>query len=260
MNSLFAFMYGMLLVAGVALVSTTSSSLEPFVNVPIIPIAFRDQETEDGGMEAVPDNYQSSLPPRSAPVGYSAVMRDQRLSNFNPELGAPFMAVPATPLGEREAVEVSEESYVSPQQQVISDSQVPVGRVAVSVFDKIRSVQNDRQVIFDRLVYSTGKSRTHGEGDPIRGDLSIIPQLPVADPNSPILFRPAASIDRDLRQGALQVIAGDNEVSHQLSKLKMQANPARRSYMVAPDGTIVQQKKQWLGGLGMGDIHTQAFS
>jgi hypothetical protein len=259
MNSVIAFVSGILLVTATAFIAIKSSALENFVNVPIIPIVFRDQQADDGEYEAIPDNYQSSLPPRASPVGYNAVMRDQRLSNFNPQLGAPFMAVPATPLDNREAVGV-EESYVSPQQQVQQDDSVPVGRVPVSVYDKIRSVQSDRQVIFDRLVYSTGKSRNHGAGDPIRGDLSIVPQLPVADPNSPILFRPAASIDRDLRQGALQVIAGDNEVSKNLTKLKLQANPARRSYMVSPDGTIVTQKQQWLDGLGMGDINAQAFT
>lgn len=257
MNSITSFISGALFVGVLsAIVAIAIPEIrEHFVNVPIRALPSRETE-----IEAIPSNYQASLPPRNAPVSYNALIR-QQLGSVKPEKGADFMAEPAVPLDN--IVELpadSVETYVSPQQQVVlADAvDVPLGRAPVDVYDKVRAAKQDRQVVFDRLVYSLGKSRLHGAGDPIRGDLPIVPTLPVADPNSPIWFVPAASIDRDLRQGALQAIAGDNEASRNLQRLKSSANPAYRSYHITPEGTIVQQKHSQLSGQGMSDLSIES--
>jgi hypothetical protein len=263
MNSITSFISGALFIGVLsAIVAIAVPEIrEHFVNVPIRALPSRETE-----IEAIPSNYQASLPPRNAPVSYNALIR-QRLGSVRPEKGADFMAEPAVPLDNivelpAESAESAEsvESYMSPQQQVkyMDSVDVPLGRAPVDVYDKVRAAKQDRQVVFDRLVYSLGKSRLHGAGDPIRGDLPIVPTLPVADPNSPIWFVPAASIDRDLRQGALQAIAGDNEASRNLQRLKSSANPAYRAYHITPDGTIVQQKHSQLSGQGMSDLSIES--
>lgn len=172
--------------------SSKKDVVENFINVPLVL-----EPQRESMVSAVPSNYQQSLPPRFINAGMNAhIRRDRAQGNYI-------------------------EPYVSPQQQ----NYIPIR----SSQDEEESVVPDRQAVYDRLVYSTARSRRYGEGDPIRGDLPIVPTLPVADPNSPIWFVPSASITRDLRMGALQVLAGDNETSNELIKLKAMANPASRS-------------------------------
>lgn len=180
---------------------------ENYLNVPL-------------SIEAVPE-YQASLSPRFSNVGYNAHIRR----------------------------DWEKESYVSPQQQPIDLSEsMPRRQVtqqaASSIIQSTADVP-DRQAVYDRLVYSTARSRRYGEGDPIRGDLPIVPTLPVADPNSPVWFVPAASVDRDLRRGAMQVLDSDNETTRKLAQLKSISNPARSIE---------------LGGPGYGDVEVRAFN
>ena len=80
-------------------------------------------------------------------------------------------------------------------------------------------------VVMDRFIVATMKSRLYGQGDPIRGDLAIVPVLPNADPNSGTWFRPSVNPALDLNAGSLSVIAGAfNETGRALAQLQMQAN------------------------------------
>lgn len=80
-------------------------------------------------------------------------------------------------------------------------------------------------VVMDRFIVATMKSRLYGKGDPIRGDLAIVPVLPNADPNSGTWFRPSVNPALDLNQGSLSVIAGAfNDQGRALAQLQMQAN------------------------------------
>jgi len=64
-----------------------------------------------------------------------------------------------------------------------------------------------------RIIKALPNKRNRGQGDPIRGDLAIMPE-PCG------WFRPSASPNIDLRQGALNVIAGeDNEQGKALTNL-----------------------------------------
>lgn len=68
-------------------------------------------------------------------------------------------------------------------------------------------------VVIPRVIKALPNKRNRGQGDPIRGDLAIMPE-PCG------WFRPSASPNIDLRQGALNVIAGeDNEQGKALTKL-----------------------------------------
>jgi hypothetical protein len=68
-------------------------------------------------------------------------------------------------------------------------------------------------VTYDRFMFSNKKSRLRSHGDPIRGDLPIIPH------NSD-WFRPSVQPHIDLKEGAMQVMGGyDNETNNQLSQL-----------------------------------------
>lgn len=68
-------------------------------------------------------------------------------------------------------------------------------------------------VTYDRFMFSNKKSRLREHGDPIRGDLPIIPH------NSD-WFRPSVQPHLDLKEGAMQVMGGfDNETNNQLSML-----------------------------------------
>lgn len=68
-------------------------------------------------------------------------------------------------------------------------------------------------VTYDRFMFSNKKSRLREHGDPIRGDLPIIPH------NSD-WFRPSVQPHIDLKEGAMQVMGGfDNDTNNQLSQL-----------------------------------------
>lgn len=68
-------------------------------------------------------------------------------------------------------------------------------------------------VVIPRVIKALPNKRNRGQGDPIRGDLAIMPE-PCG------WFRPSASPNIDLRQGALNIIAGeDNEQGKALTNL-----------------------------------------
>lgn len=77
------------------------------------------------------------------------------------------------------------------------------------------SVGNDQVVNYNRLVFALQRDPTNGLGCPIRGDLPCVPCLSQPDPNSPVWFRPSKNPATALRSGAIQVIAGVNNVTAQ---------------------------------------------
>jgi len=68
-------------------------------------------------------------------------------------------------------------------------------------------------IVYDRYIYANRNSRLRSQGDPIRGDLPIVPC-------NTGWFRPSAHPQIDLQQGALNVIAGvSNETTQQMNEL-----------------------------------------
>jgi hypothetical protein len=64
----------------------------------------------------------------------------------------------------------------------------------------------EQPIVYDRYIVSLGKSRTQAQGDPIRGDLPIVPC-------NQGWFSVAANPIRDLKQGAMAVMGGINNES-----------------------------------------------
>jgi hypothetical protein len=68
-------------------------------------------------------------------------------------------------------------------------------------------------VVYDRYIYANRNSRLRSKGDPIRGDLPIVPC-------SGNWFTPSVQPNIDLQEGALNVLGGfDCEQQHKLSEL-----------------------------------------
>jgi hypothetical protein len=139
---------------------------------------------------SVPPTYQGNLPPRFSNTGYGAYI----LYNVPDEEN---LAVPKYPLtyGGNVKEPFSQDAVF----QVGNDVQIPGGE----------QIYN-----YDRLVYAQKRSRLHGLGDPIRGDLPIVPVK--GD-----WFRVSAYPNIDLRQGAVTTIAGhDNATAKELRALQ----------------------------------------
>lgn len=69
--------------------------------------------------------------------------------------------------------------------------------------------------VYDRLMYSTSRSRLYGQGDPIRGDIGCI--VPIKDQ----WFRPSVRPNLDLRPGALTIMGGiENDTNRELRALQ----------------------------------------
>ena len=69
-----------------------------------------------------------------------------------------------------------------------------------------------QSVVVDRLIFANRNSQLRAMGDPIRGDLPIVP-------NPPGWFTPSVTPQIDLQRGALNYLAGFNTASQQLENL-----------------------------------------
>ena len=108
------------------------------------------------------------------------------------------------------------ENYVMHQPNVVSNCRAiqDFQSAAADGYVQISPV-GEPVVVYDRMIYANQKSRLAGLGDPIRGDLPI---APINDG----WFRPSVAPNIDLRQGAINVIAGAcNETSNSLRDLQM---------------------------------------
>jgi hypothetical protein len=114
--------------------------------------------------------------------------------------------------------------------------------------------------VYDRLMYSTSRSRLYGQGDPIRGDIGCI--VPVKDQ----WFRPSVRPNVDLRPGAMTIMGGiENDTSRELRALQNLSSAGVSSITsdayantVAPG---LAQKSMSLGGApggGQADISVAA--
>jgi hypothetical protein len=84
----------------------------------------------------------------------------------------------------------------------------------ITGMETLNVLGEDTQVInIDRLMYANKKSRLRQHGDPIRGDLPIVPCKGG-------WFRPSVNVSTDLMQGALSVMGGfDGEQQKDLTAL-----------------------------------------
>ena len=204
------------------------------------PRVDRVARDSDGGFMSVPGYRQEMLPPRFGNVDYGAAIR------YNP---APkgMMGVPSNPMSYSDMADVSVEGFTAPECGAsganagsvygmsgirnMPKSDFKAGEVSgtikpsgekvnlggllpvTSMSEVTASGGMAHVAIYDRLMVSNGKSRLRGRGDPIRGDLPIVPM-------SGNWFTVAAQPDVDLMDGAMNVMGGNTNATarntHQL--------------------------------------------
>lgn len=129
-----------------------------------------------GEFWSVPGHYQSLVTPRSASVQYGSQMS----------------------------------SNLPSKDHLAFDNDTPFANDGLSLSTGSEAVQ---PITYDRFMFSNKRSRLREHGDPIRGDLPIVP-------HNSSWFRPSVQPHIDLKEGAMQVMGGfDNETNNQLSQL-----------------------------------------
>lgn len=142
--------------------------------------------------------------------------------------------------------------------QYMSDS-LPVSNANVSMNVNALGAMEMQPIIYDRYIYANQKNRKFGQGDPIRGDLPIVPEC-----NS--WFRPSANPQTDLRDGSLMAVFGDSQAAQEMLALRS----ASTGGLLNPGGgsnTIVAQNPYMAPGMvqkssqlsNTGGVHVNAF-
>lgn len=180
--------------------------------------------------------YQSQLSPRFSNINYGANIKynmpsyknlgspcdplsqaDMATENYK-ENYVPSCGKGGVKLGEPNIS--SNQNYVNAMNEVYDSSSYPDSSDLVAVGDMTTvsadgSLQN--AVVYDRYIVSNAKSFTHGLGDPIRGDLPIVPNC-VGSKNA--WFQVSARPSVDLRAGAMNVMGGsDNSTAMKTAEL-----------------------------------------
>lgn len=158
-----------------------------------------------GPMYSIPPGYSPAVEPRFANVnfGNNILYNPPSMANM---AAADFPLSTSGNVQESEYLPQQNSQYVGNIDQFAADASQ--GLVA-------NGVDPDMQTFnYDRLMVVNKRSRLRGLGDPIRGDLPIAPY-------SGDWFAPAVYPSVDLREGALNVIAGhDNTTSNELRALQ----------------------------------------
>jgi len=106
-------------------------------------------------------------------------------------------------------------------------------------------------IIYDRFMFANQKSFLHGLGDPVRGDLAIVP-------NCTGWFQPSAIPQNDLRSGAVAVMSGvGNQSGQEMLAFKAALSGSSNPRPAAGINYSVQ-KNMFAGGAG-GDISVTGF-
>jgi len=148
----------------------------PPMRVAVDRVAAPNKDFADKGkFWSVPGTFQPTVTPRSASVQYGA----QLVNNLPSE---DVMAFRKETAFANKGVSIGNDDFMQP-------------------------------VTFDRFMFANKKSRRRTGGDPIRGDLPIIPQ-------NTGWFRPSVQPHLDLQEGALNVLGGfDSETNVNLAYL-----------------------------------------
>ena len=202
------------------------------------------QAAAKGDFYSVPGQYQSILNPRFANVDFGANIRYNMPSHKN-------MGVPKNPLDFANMVESKENfsqcgSCTSPatcgkggaNTSFHSGAPLMQGDFASGNYNDLVSQENKQEfqdvrdmipvgdmttinaqgetvqpIVYDRFIYANRNSRLRSQGDPIRGDLPIVPC-------SAEWFRPSVHPTLDLHEGAMNVMGGfDNTTSRKMAAL-----------------------------------------
>lgn len=102
--------------------------------------------------------------------------------------------------------------------QAYSDSKFPASASSLPVSDMTQMSAGEKNgmpapVVYDRFIYANRNSRLRSQGDPIRGDLAVVPC-------EGGWFRPSVQPNIDLQQGAMNVMGGTtNDTANSLANL-----------------------------------------
>jgi hypothetical protein len=219
---------------------------EPFWGTPGMTYKRDIQAKMQPGMPlfSVPPTYQSALSPRFSNVNYGAFIKyniptPEHLGVPNAPLGGSYPQTFGGPVEEgfnAVSLETEGESGLAPDMSAHQSAELNAMNAG--------SFGAEQPIVYDRLIFANKKSRLNGLGDPIRGDLPVVP---IAGD----WFRPSVQPNIDLREGALNVIAGaDNSTANELRALR--ANWSGKTNLA------MAQKDIRLGG-GQSDIIVTAF-
>jgi hypothetical protein len=228
----------------VVLFAVSSQSINPitedFINYPMASLASPVTCNKKGGCSSTPINYVQGMNKFLSYPSYQAMLSPR---TFSGSYGANIqytlppeknLAVPSNPLtfgnmakcnyNTKENFEPSKKmSYNQALQDVYQNNKLenllPDG-VLGGVNDMTSlsaNGQNEQIYNYDRFIFSTAKSRLTAQGDPIRGDLPIIP-------NACGWFSPSVNPSRDLQTGAMNVMGGNNETSNSVAQLRLVAS------------------------------------
>lgn len=143
--------------------------------------------------------------------------------------------------------ELRDKAYQGSDDTIIT-SALPVGDMTSM------STEGDveQPIVYDRYIYANRNSRLRAQGDPIRGDLPIIP-----DSNDNQWFKVSVAPSVDLQFGAMNVIGGtDNETANALAQMVYASSGGAQDTVNG-----ISLSSQTTGTLAMGqrDINFTAF-
>lgn len=239
---------------------------------------FKDPETND--FFQVP-NYQGILSPRFSNVNYGPNLRTE-FPNYN-KMGVPqdpLQELPNSPdplsMGSRNQTSIPLDphnpysaAFSSGNYNQVLNNVVGAGSVYGWPTDTVAKVNQTsfmtqdgemkQPIIYDRFMYANRNSRLRGQGDPIRGDLPIVPI-------SGNWFIPSAAagnnINQVLQQGAMNVLGGiNNETSNALANLIYNSSGGADTTIGGVDMAKTNMSHQVYGAASAarGDVQITAF-
>lgn len=172
--------------------------------IPATPLAFNNMVSA-GGTNYITEKYEQPGGKQAAP------------SSGNPPNcgrgGIPESYVGGAPMME---AGYANGDYNQELNKVYNGSKIPASTSILPVNDMTSMAsasENSAPVVYDRYIYANRNSRLRSQGDPIRGDIPIVPcQYP--------WFRPSVHPNVDLQQGAMNVMGGTtNDTANSLANL-----------------------------------------
>jgi len=145
-------------------------------------------------------------------------------------------------------------NYVSAMNKVYSQGNQDVGSPLVAVGDMttIDAAGNTQQpIVYNRFMFANQKSRLRAQGDPIRGDLPIVPC-------NNGWFNVAVNPNLDLQEGAMNVMGGSmNQTSQALGELIYATSGGADTTI---GGVNMANQFQTTLGAAMGDVNVSSFA
>lgn len=185
-----------------------------------------NEDHKGAGFYTVPGNYEPYLSPRMNSAGLNSYVKYQ-LPDEKYQANKPNDPFTVAEYFDKPNVK---ENYQNMGNKVIDSTRVegnelPETKDMKNVGATAGQAKDGFYVNTERLIFSTAKNRLRGQGDPIRGDLPVIPCNPEANPNSNVWFRPSANPQSMLNGGAMNVLGGTgNTTAMQLAQLMSNAN------------------------------------